>query len=96
MLKTILIAGALLALPAAGLALTATAAAAQGWREPTVSCESGAIGCNSGRYAYGNTYGSDGGLGRYCLPGYYPHSSPDSNGIRCEPPGGTTQYIAPY
>lgn len=87
MLRTTLFAAALVALPAAGLTLTATAASAQGWSQPTVSCASGAMGCNSGTYAYG----SDGGLGRYCPPGYYPHSWP--NGIRCEPPGGATTFI---
>ncbi len=47
-------------------------------------------------YGYGSHGGfpsSDGGLGRYCPPGYYPHSWPNGNGIRCEPPGDSTQYF---
>jgi hypothetical protein len=81
MLKTSLIA---LALAFAG----ATAASAQDYRAQDAYGNGGRQG------GYGAFPGSDGGLGRYCPPGYYPHSSP--NYIRCEPPGDTTQYIAPY
>jgi hypothetical protein len=68
---------------AALLAAGATAASAQDYRAQTP-------------YGYGSQGGypsSDGGLGRYCPPGYYPHSFPNGNGIRCEPPGDTTTYI---
>ena len=66
-------------LAAAVLALTAASASAQ-------------------PYGYGqrdyNAYGkyNDGGLGRYCPPGYYPHSWPNGNGIRCEAQDGRLIY----
>ena len=83
MLKTILI--------AAVLAAGATAASAQ--QEYRAQAPYG-YGSQSG---YGGSYpSSDGGLGRYCPPGYYPHSFPNGNGIRCEPPGDTTTYIPGY
>jgi hypothetical protein len=72
------------ALIAAVLAAGATAASAQDYRAQAP------YGSNGG---YGGYPSSDGGLGRYCPPGYYPHSFPSGNGIRCEPPGDTTTYI---
>ena len=80
MLKTILI--------AAVLAAGATAASAQQEYRAQAPYGYGAQG------GYGGYPSSDGGLGRYCPPGYYPHSAP--NGIRCEPPGDTTTYIPGY
>jgi hypothetical protein len=41
---------------------------------------SGAYGGESGSYAPYN----DGGLGRYCPPGQYPHSFPGGQGVRCQ------------
>ena len=51
---------------------------------------------SSGGYA-GGSYGAynDGGLGRYCPPGEYPHSWTGGTGIRCEPVGGTTEFHYP-
>ena len=72
------------ALIAAVLAAGATAASAQDYRAQTPY----GYGSQGG---YGSYPSSDGGLGRYCPPGYYPHSAP--NGIRCQPPGDTTTYI---
>ncbi len=83
MLKSTLFA---LALAAAGV----TAASAQDYRAQSD------FGFGGHGYGQNRGYqGSDGGLGRYCPPGYYPHSAPSSNGIRCEPPGDTTEYISP-
>jgi hypothetical protein len=46
---------------------------------------------------YGGNYGAynDGGLGRYCPPGQYPHSWTGGTGIRCEPVGDTTEFNYP-
>jgi hypothetical protein len=73
MLKTSLFAA--LALAAAGLAPGLASAQTMGERP---AC--GPQGCIPNNYAYTN----DGGLGRYCPPGYYPHAWPTDNGIRCE------------
>jgi hypothetical protein len=79
MIKATLIA-ALLA--AAG----ATAASAQDWRAQAPY--------GHGGNGYGGGYpGSDGGLGRYCPPGYYPHSWPNGSGIRCEPPDDGQTFV---
>jgi hypothetical protein len=77
------IAAALLALAGASMSLATPAAAQNG-------C--GANGCNE-NYAY-HAY-NDGGLGRYCPPGQYPHSWTGGTGIRCEPVGGGTEFIYP-
>lgn len=82
MLKMTLIAAAL---AVAGV----SAASAQDFRAQAGGYEGG------GHAPYGFA-GSASALGRYCPPGYYPHSAPSSNGVRCEPPGDTTEYIAPY
>ena len=37
---------------------------------------------------YSGSYANDGGLGRYCPPGFYPHSWPNGSGIRCEAADG--------
>jgi len=44
-------------------------------------------------YGYGGNSSSDGGLGRYCPPGYYPHSWPNGSGIRCEPPDDGQTFV---
>jgi hypothetical protein len=62
----------------------ATAASAQG---------SNGYGHHNG---WSQSYSSDGGLGRYCPPGYYPHSFPSSNGVRCEAQDGQKIYSAPF
>lgn len=68
---------------ALALALTATAASAQS--------------SGYGQRNYNDGYGkyNDGGLGRYCPPGYYPHSWPTGNGIRCEQQGGPNVIYNP-
>jgi hypothetical protein len=81
MLKTSLFAALLLA--AGGLAPSLASAQAMSDR---AAC--GPNGCAPSNYAYG----SDGGLGRYCPPGFYPHAWPTNGGIRCEAPDGRVQY----
>ena len=80
MLKASLIAAVLLT---AG----ASAASAQDWR---------AQGQYGNGYNQGGYPSSDGGLGRYCPQGYYPHSFPGGNGIRCEAQDGRNIYGAPF
>jgi hypothetical protein len=80
MLKSSLIAAAVAAIWAGGLVLSSTAASAQGMRAD-MSCT--VDGCPHSNNSW---YSNDGGLGRYCPPGYYPHSFPGGNGIRCEAP----------
>ena len=70
----------------AGASLAAPAFAQQDYRAQS---DYGAYG--GGGYAPYN----DGGLGRYCPPGQYPHSWTGGTGIRCEPVGGTTEFHYP-
>jgi hypothetical protein len=80
-------------LATSGVSLAATSASAQDMR---AQYSSGPYGNNGygGGYGYGG--GSDGGLGRYCPPGYYPHSFPGGNGVRCEAQDGRNIYGAPF
>jgi len=80
MMKASLIASALTAIWAASLALSPTAASVQGMRAD-MSCT--VDGCPRSNNSW---YSNDGGLGRYCPPGYYPHSWPNGSGVRCEAP----------
>ena len=83
----------MLKLTLAGVALALSAlspASAQEWRGQTyVASEQGG---GHAPYGYGN---STSALGRDCPAGYYPHAWPDGNGIRCEPPGDSTEFISP-
>ncbi|MDE3176776.1 MAG: hypothetical protein KGM15_11800 [Pseudomonadota bacterium] len=45
-----------------------------------------------GGYGHGNGTSA---FGRYCPPGYFPHSFPDGNGVRCER-GNSYIYPAPF
>ena len=76
-----------LTLVAAAFAASATVAFAQDMRAQDYN------GSN-----YGGNYGkyNDGGLGRYCPPGYYPHTWPTGNGIRCEAPDRAPIYNPAY
>jgi hypothetical protein len=85
MMKTSLIAGAVTAMWLGGLMFSPTASA-QGMRAD-MSCT--VDGCPHSNNSW---YGSDGGLGRYCPPGYYPHSFPGGSGIRCEAPDTGNRY----
>jgi hypothetical protein len=87
MSKLSLIAAALLAISGAGATLAATSAWAQDMAQNSYD--------RHGRHHYYDG-GSDGGLGRYCPPGYYPHSFPNSNGVRCEAQDGRNIYSAPF
>jgi hypothetical protein len=82
MLKVTLLAAAL---AAAG----ATAASAQDWRAQSNGWGYGPRG------GYDNDIGSS-ALGRNCPPGYYPHSFPNGNGIRCEPPDDSRTFGPSY
>ncbi len=79
MSKILLFAAALFAVSGVGVT-PAASALAQGARAQT-SCGPDGYGCNRG---YDNHAYNDGGLGRYCPPGQYPHSFPVGSGIRCE------------
>src|SRR4051812_29700860 len=76
---------AVMTLALSGVALTATSASAQfqGYGQRGYDNNN-----YSGKY-------NDGGLGRYCPPGYYPHSWPTGNGIRCEQQGGPNVIYNP-
>jgi hypothetical protein len=65
--------------------MVASATKAQDWRAQDNGHGHGAYGYDSNTSA----------LGRDCPAGYYPHSAPNGNGVRCEPPGDTTEYISP-
>ena len=82
--KIALIAAALTVAGAAGASAQNWRAQDSGWRDQ---------GGGHAPYGYGN---STSALGRFCPPGYYPHSWPSQSGIRCEPPGGSTTFIAPH
>jgi len=81
MLKAILIAAVL-------AAASASVASAQDMRAQYPS--------GNGYGANGYSGGSDGGLGRYCPPGYSPQSFPSGNGIRCVAEDGRAIYGAPF
>ncbi len=84
MLKSSLIAASLLALSSGGLLAGLEVASAQ--PAPSHSyCEAGGYGCTPNAYSYEN----DGGLGRFCPPGQYPHAWPSAGGIRCQFPDGS-------
>ena len=80
MLKTSLAIAALLA----GAVVIILPASAQDMRAQA-SCGPGSV----GHSCYNNDYGS-GPYSRYCPPGYFPHSWPNGNGVRCEEVGGDT------
>ena len=79
MSKTLLIAAALFAVSGFGATFAAPALAWGGGAQD--SCAYNGYGCNRD-HSY--QFSSDGGLGRYCPPGQYPHSFPGGSGIRCE------------
>ncbi len=86
MIRTWLITSAVAAISAGGLMFLPGAASAQGMRAD-MSCT--VDGCPRSNNSW---YSNDGGLGRYCPPGYYPHSFPGGNGIRCEAPDGGSSF----
>ena len=79
MSKISLIAAALFAVAGAGATLAAPAFAED--MRAQASCGVSGYDCN--RHQEYRAY-NDGGLGRYCPPGQYPHSFPGGSGIRCE------------
>lgn len=84
MLKSIMVAGALLA-GAAELPAHAQDMRAQ------MTCGPGGYGANCDRSGYGG-----GAYSRYCPPGYFPHSFPTGNGIRCEAVNGDDHFDSPF
>ena len=80
MLKTSLLA-------AAFTLAAASFASAQDWGAQGYAAQ--APGYGHAPYGYDN---STSALGRSCPPGYYPHSFPNGNGVRCESPDENTYF----
>jgi len=79
---------AVIAALAGGLTLSPLAASAQSVHRHN-ACGPSGYDCPA---PYSGSYSNDGGLGRYCPPGFYPHSWP--NGIRCETTDGGQSWGA--
>ncbi len=79
----------------ASLVAVALLAAAAG--RPAVAQDMRAQACGPGDYGQ-NCYRNDysGPYNRYCPPGYYPHSFPNGNGIRCEAVEGNDHFDSSY
>ncbi len=82
MLKTILLAASFAV--AFGFANSATA--------QTYYDRSGCGPAGCAPESYGGGGDVDGGLGRPCPRGYYPHAWPSGNGVRCEAPDGSWRF----
>lgn len=70
---------------AAALSLAASAALAQDYRAQNYDRDGG----GHAPYGYGNSTST---LGRFCPPGFYPHSWPSGSGIRCESVDGNVHF----